>query len=195
VKIMQIKKNRSMIGAVDALAQAERVVNSLQASGFQRDDISVLVPKHGSSKVQNEGDALNLSEHLTKAPEGAAVGVAGGGFVGGAIGLLAGIGALAIPGVGPFIAAGPIMATLSGAAAGAALGGIAGALIGLGFPESEAKKYEGRLKGGQILLAVRIEDDNEERNARSILVREGAHDVGATGETAMPAPHVDARHV
>ncbi|HYQ14134.1 MAG TPA: hypothetical protein VEQ58_00190 [Polyangiaceae bacterium] len=108
--------------------------------------------------------------------------------VGGTIGLLAGIGALAIPGLGPFIAAGPLMAALSGAAAGAAIGGVAGALIGLGIPELEAKAYEGKLRGGNILVAAHVSTDEQEKAAREIFRREGAHDISTTGEASVPKP-------
>ena len=125
-------------------------------------------------------------EHNTKAPEGAVAGVAGGGVVGGTIGLLAGIGALAIPGLGPFIAAGPLMAALSGAAAGAALGGVAGALVGMGIPELEAKKYEGKLRGGNVLLAVHVDDSAQQKRAEQVMKTGGAHDVSAVGESSVP---------
>ena len=121
-------------------------------------------------------------------------GVAGGGLLGGTIGLLAGIGALAIPGLGPFIAAGPLMAALSGAAAGAAVGGITGALIGLGIPEIEAKRYEGKVRGGNLLVAVHVDDGNEQKRAEEILKRAGAQDVSTTSEASVPkARSVDTR--
>src|SRR5580765_6596977 len=123
--------------------QAEAIVNQLKGVGFSNNDISVLFPdKRGTRDFAHE-------QH-TKAPEGAATGAGTGGLLGGALGWLAGIGALAIPGVGPFIAAGPIMAALSGAALGAAVGGIGGALVGMGLPEYEAKRYEGKIQAGNI---------------------------------------------
>jgi hypothetical protein len=128
-------------------AQAIGIVDRLKAMGFSANDISVLFPdKTGTKDFAHE--------HHTKAPEGAVAGAGTGGILGGALGWLVGIGALAIPGLGPFIAAGPIMAALSGAAAGAMLGGVAGALIGLGIPEYEAKRYEGKIKEGNILISV-----------------------------------------
>src|SRR5262247_2006160 len=154
-----------MAQAVFCLAQTEAqaiaIVNQLKAAGFSPNDISVLFPdKTGTKDFAHE--------HHTKAPEGAAAGAGTGGILGGALGWLVGIGALAIPGLGPFIAAGPIMAALSGAAAGAALGGITGALIGMGIPEYEAKQYEGKLKKGNILISVHTEDRNERTRAREI---------------------------
>src|ERR671936_1311483 len=135
-------------------AQAITIVDQLKAAGFSPSDISVLLPdKTGTKDFAHE-------QH-TKAPEGAATGAGTGGVLGGALGWLIGIGALAIPGLGPFIAAGPIMAALSGAAAGAALGGITGALVGLGIPEYEAKRYEGKIKEGNILISVHTENSDE----------------------------------
>src|SRR5499426_4073467 len=159
-----------MAQAVFGLAKDEThaitVVEQLKAAGFYADDISVLFPdKTGTKDFAHE--------HHTKAPEGAAAGAGTGGLLGGALGWLVGIGALAIPGLGPFIAAGPIMAALSGAAAGAALGGIAGALIGLGIPEYEAKQYEGKLKKGNILISVHTDDRTERSRAKEILDRAG----------------------
>ena len=171
--------NRTVIGIVETQAQAEAIVNSLQSSGFARSRISALFP-------DKQGTTDFAHEHHTKAPEGAVAGAAGGGVLGGTLGLLAGIGALAIPGLGPFIAAGPLLAALSGAAAGAAVGGVTGALVGLGIPEIEAVKYEGKLRGGNILLAVHVEDRNEESLARDVLSRGGAHDVSATREASVP---------
>src|SRR6188768_4444137 len=141
---------KSVIGIVESETQAQQIVSELQAGGTSSSEISVLFPdKRGTKDFAHE--------HNTKAPEGAVAGVGAGGLIGGTIGLLAGIGALAIPGVGPLIAAGPLMAALSGAAAGATVGGVAGALVGLGIPEIEAKKYEGKLKGGNILVSVHVE--------------------------------------
>jgi hypothetical protein len=172
-------KNKTVIGILDDQMQAENVVNALQAAGFSGNDISVLFPdKRGTKDFAHE--------HSTKAPEGAVAGVAGGGAIGGTIGLLAGIGALAIPGLGPFIAAGPLMGALSGAAAGAALGGIAGALIGMGIPEIEAKRYEGKVRGGNLLLAVHVDTSDEQKRAQEILKRAGAQDVTVTSEASVP---------
>src|SRR3954469_11623965 len=159
--------------------QAESIVNELKVAGFSDNDISVLLP-------DKTGTRDFAHEHHTKAPEGAAAGAGTGGVIGGTLGLLAGIGALAIPGVGPLIAAGPLMATLSGAAAGAAVGGVAGGLIGLGVPEFEAKSYEGKVRGGNILLAVHTDNSETEKRAKQILESNGAHDISVTGDASTP---------
>jgi len=174
-----MSKNKVVIGIVEDRTDAENVVSGLQGAGFPTGDISVIFPDRGGTR-----DFAH--EHNTKAPEGAVAGVAGGGVLGGTLGLLAGIGALAIPGLGPFIAAGPLMATLSGAAAGAAVGGVAGALIGLGIPEIEAKMYEGKLSSGNILLAVHVDDRDEQKRAEEILRRDGVHDITSTSEASVP---------
>lgn len=178
--------NKAVIGLVSSDAKAELIVAELQRAGFATSDISVLFPdKRGTRDFAHENN--------TKAPEGAVAGVGAGGAIGGTLGLLAGIGALAIPGVGPFIAAGPIMAALSGAAAGAAVGGVAGALVGMGIPEIEAKQYEGKIKGGNILLSVHVEDADWRSRAKRILEASGAQDVVIAGEKSPPEkPH--ARH-
>jgi hypothetical protein len=174
-----MSKNTVVIGIVDSEVRAENIVQRLNQAGFSSPDISVMFPdKHGTRDFAHE--------HHTKAPEGAVTGVAGGGVVGGTLGLLAGIGALAIPGLGPFIAAGPLMAALSGAAAGAALGGLTGALIGLGIPEIEAKAYEGKLKGGGVLVAAHVDSADRERMAKDIFRKEGASDVSSTREASVP---------
>ena len=143
---MQNKKT-AVFGIYPSVDQATCAVDTLVPSTFTNDDISVLMPDQQSSK-----DFAH--EKHTKAPEGATTGAATGGVPGGTLGLLAGIGALAIPGLGPFIAAGPIMGALAGLGAGGAVGGLVGALVGLGVPEYEAKRYEGRVKEGGILLSV-----------------------------------------
>ena len=159
-------------------AQAIRIVDQLKAAGFSHNDISVLFPdKAGTRDFAHE-------QH-TKAPEGAAAGAGTGGVLGGTLGWLVGIGALAIPGLGPFIAAGPIMAALSGAAAGAALGGLTGALIGLGIPEYEAKRYEGKVKEGNLLISVHTENSTERARARQIFEQEGAEDIADTAEARV----------
>lgn len=174
-----MSKNKVVIGIVDTQIQAENIVQRLSRANFPASDISAIFPdKRGTKDFAHE--------HNTKAPEGAVVGGASGGLLGGTLGLLAGIGALAIPGLGPFIAAGPLMATLSGAAAGAAVGSITGALIGLGIPEIEAKKYEGKLRSGNILIAVHVADSDEEKRAKEVLAREGAHDISSTSEASVP---------
>ena len=160
-------------------AQAEQIVDRLQGAGFPSNEISILLPdtegKHDIGHVK-----------ATKAPEGATTGAATGGVTGGVIGLLAGIGALAIPGVGPLIAAGPIMAALSGAAIGGATGGIVGGLIGLGIPEIEAKRYEEKLKSGNYLIAVHAHDDDQEDRAKQIYKDAGAEDITTSAMAATP---------
>lgn len=160
-------------------SQAEQIVESLKYAYFSNNDISVLFPDKGTTR--------NFAhEKHTKAPEGAATGAGTGGVVGGVLGWIAGIGALAIPGVGPFIAAGPIMAALSGAAVGAAIGGIAGGLIGLGIPEFEAKRYEDRVKNGNILISVHAENDKEIQKAKQIFTDAQAEDICTTSESSAP---------
>ncbi|MBA3683827.1 MAG: DUF3341 domain-containing protein [Planctomycetes bacterium] len=159
-------------------SMAEGIVNQLKVSGFASNDISVLFPdKRGTKDFAHE-------QH-TKAPEGVAAGAGTGGLIGGTLGWLASIGALAIPGVGPFIAAGPIMAALSGAAVGAAVGGIAGALVGMGIPEYEAKRYEGKIREGNILISVHTEDDQERDRAKTIFTNAGARDVSVAEEAEV----------
>lgn len=166
---------QAVIGLVPSQAAAEEAVNQLQRAGVASDDISALFPdKRGTHDF--------AIEHHTKAPEGALTGVGVGGVLGGALGALAGVGALAIPGIGPLIAAGPILATLSGAAAGATVGGVAGALVGLGVPEFEARQYEGKLKEGNILLSVHVESRENLRQAKQALQRAGASKVATTSE-------------
>jgi uncharacterized membrane protein len=165
----------SVIGVCKTVDQATRIVTRLKSAGFADNDISVIMP-------DTRGTRDFAHAQSTKAPEGAATGATAGGIAGGVLGLLAGIGALAIPGLGPLIAAGPILAALSGAAVGAAAGGIAGGLIGLGIPEYEAKRYEGKIKSGNILLAVHIENGDEKDWAKNILTEEGAEDIYAASE-------------
>jgi len=159
--------------------QADRVVDQLLIANFSSNDISVLFPDKDTTR-----DFAH--EKNTKAPEGAVTGAGTGGVLGGALGWVAGIGALAIPGVGPFIAAGPIIAALSGAAIGATVGGIAGGLIGLGIPELEAKRYEGKVKAGNILISVHTENSDEIKLAKDIFTRAGAQDICTTGESSVP---------
>jgi hypothetical protein len=169
----------SVICIAKTESQAINIVNQLKSANFSNNDISVLFPdKTGSKDFAHE-------QH-TKAPEGAATGGVTGGVLGGALGWLAGIGALAIPGVGPFIAAGPIMAALGGAAVGGAVGGITGALVGLGIPEYEAKRYEGKVHSGNILISVHTEDSNGIKRAKEIFERAGAEDISSTGESTPP---------
>jgi hypothetical protein len=171
-----------MAKAVFCLAQTETqavmIVDRLKAAGFSHNDISVLFPDTTSTK-----DFAH--EQHTKAPEGAATGAGTGVLLGGALGWLVGIGALAIPGLGPFIAAGPIMAALSGAAAGGVLGGVTGALIGLGMPEYEAKRYEGKIQEGRILISVHTENSTERDRAKTIFEQAGAEDISYTEEARV----------
>ncbi len=171
--------NRAVVGMLSSTQQAENVVAGLQAAGFSSNDISVVFP-------DKEGTRDFAFEKNTKAPEGAAVGGVTGGAIGGALGLLAGIGALAIPGLGPFIAAGPIMAALGGAGAGAAVGGLSGALVGMGIPEIEAKQYETQIKGGGILVSIHVEDGKERKRARELLELHGAKSISTVGEEGVP---------
>jgi hypothetical protein len=168
-------KNTAAFGIYSSRTGVENAVDALKNAGYRNSDISVLFP-------QNAGTKDFAHEKNTKAPEGATAGVTGGAVLGGALGWLAGIGALAIPGLGPFIAAGPIMAALAGAGVGGAVGGIAGALIGMGIPEYEAKRYEGRVKDGGILLSVHCDDSAWTKKAKEILERTGAEDVSSTSE-------------
>ena len=166
---------RSTLCLVDTEDQAATIVEKLRSAGFSDNDISVLFPDKGSTRDFAHKKA-------TKMPEGATVGASTGGALGGTIGLLAGIGALAIPGLGPFIAAGPIMAALSGGAIGAGIGGLTGALVGLGIPEYEAKRYEGKVKEGSILISVHSENSDELSRAKAAFKELGAHDISATVE-------------
>jgi len=168
-------KNTAAFGIYSSRTGVENAVDALKDAGYRNSDISVLFP-------QNAGTKDFAHEKNTKAPEGATAGVTGGAVLGGALGWLAGIGALAIPGLGPFIAAGPIMAALAGAGVGGAVGGLAGALIGMGIPEYEAKRYEGRVKDSGILLSVHCDDSAWTKKAKEILERTGAEDVSSTGE-------------
>jgi hypothetical protein len=174
---------KAVIGIVETRTQAETIVRQLQMESFAVSEISVLFP-------DNKGTQAFAHEQHTKAPEGAAAGAGAGGIIGGALGVLAGIGTLAIPGLGPFIAAGPIMAGLSGIAAGAAVGGLTGALVGMGIPEFEAKMYETKLKAGNILISVHTEDGDERKRAALVFKKAGVKDVSTQTESAAPQPHV-----
>jgi hypothetical protein len=165
----------AVVGLIDNKFQAERVVEELRAAGFSNNDISVLFPDTSGTR-----DFAN--EQNTRAPEGAAAGAGTGGVIGGILGWLAGIGSLALPGVGPFIAAGPLMAALAGAGVGATVGGLTGALIGMGIPEYEAKLYEEKIRGGNLLLAVHSENRDQRNRAKEILEQIGAHDVSYVEE-------------
>lgn len=169
------QKGKAVLGIYSTRTEVERAVDSLKSLGFEASDISVLLPDYMGSQ-----DFAHVK--ASKAPEGAAIGAGTGAVLGGTLGLLAGIGLLAIPGLGPFIAAGPIMGALAGAGVGGAVGGVAGALIGLGMPEYEAKRYEGFVKDGGILLSVHTENSNQLDKAKECLEQTGARDISSTGE-------------
>jgi hypothetical protein len=171
-------KNTAAFGIYTSEVAANNAVDRLTAASFSNQDVSVLMSdKQGSKDF--------AAEKNTKAPEGAATGVGLGGAVGGTLGLLAGIGALAIPGVGPLIAAGPIMAALAGLGVGGAVGGLVGALVGMGIPEYEAKRYEGRVKDGGILLSVHCDSSEEVSKAKEVLKATGAEDIASSGEKSV----------
>jgi hypothetical protein len=170
-------KNTAVFGIYTTRRGVENAVDSLKADGFRNTDISVLLP-------ENEGTKDFAHKKQTKAPEGAATGAGTGAVLGGTLGWLTGIGALAIPGLGPFIAAGPIMAALAGIGVGGAVGGVTGALVGMGIPEYEAKRFEGRIKDGGILLSVHCDDSSWVKRAKKILERTGANDISSAGEAS-----------
>jgi hypothetical protein len=177
-----IMSKKSVFCIATSRNQADNIVNQLKNANFSNNDISALFADKGTSH-----DFAH--EKNTKAPEGAVTGAVTGGVVVGALGWIAGIGALAIPGVGPFIAAGPIIAALSGAAIGATVGGIAGGLIGMGIPELEAKRYEGKIKEGNILISVHTDNSAEISRAKDIFTKAGAEDICTTGEASTPKEH------
>jgi hypothetical protein len=170
-------KNTAAYGIYRNVSQVENAVDNLREQGFRNTDISVLLP-------ENAGTKDFAHKKNTKAPEGAATGAGSGAVVGGALGWLAGIGALAIPGLGPFIAAGPIVALLAGVGVGGTLGGLVGAMVGMGMPEYEAKRYEGRIKEGGILLSVHCDNSDWVKRAKELLQQTGAEDVASAGEAA-----------
>lgn len=182
-----MSKNISVYGIYQSRTSLERCVNALQQAGFRHEDISVLLP-------ENAGNKDLVAEKATKSPEGAMAGGAAGGVVGGALGWLVGIGALAIPGLGPFIAAGPIMAALAGLGAGAALGGVTGALIGMGVPEFEAKRYEGRVKNGGSLISVHCDNGEWADRAKAILRDTGGEDITSSGQASADYDKTDKPH-
>ena len=170
----------TVYGIANSEAQAIRIANRLRTSGFTPDDISMLYPDR--TGVRELG-----TDNSTKAPEGAAAGASAGALIGGSLGWLVGIGALAIPGVGPLIAAGPLLAALSGLAVGGTVGGLSGALVGAGIPEYEAQQYEGRLRAGHILMSVHCNDSEEAGRAREILSEEKAEDISTGTEASVPS--------
>lgn len=169
---------KSVLCIANTVAQAETIVSRLKNEGFSNNDISALFPDKTTTRdfAHDKG---------TKAPEGATAGAGTGAVLGGALGWLAGIGALAIPGVGPLVAAGPIAAALSGAAVGGAVGGITGGLIGMGIPEYEAKRYEGKVREGGILISVHTDDSDEVKRAKEVFERAAAHDISTAGEASV----------
>jgi Protein of unknown function (DUF3341) len=172
-----MSKNISVYGIFKSRGEVEYALEQLRLDGFRAADISVLMPENLSNKDIG-------AEKATKAPEAAAAAGATGAVAGGVLGWLVGIGALAIPGVGPFIAAGPIMAALAGAGAGAAVGGLGGALVGAGIPEYEAKRYEGRVKAGGILMSIHCDNGDWEDRAKAAMKRLGAEDISSTSQAS-----------
>jgi hypothetical protein len=177
-------KNTVVYGICGNRETAENAVDQLIANGFRSEDISVLLQ-------DNVGTKDFAHEKATKAPEGTAAGAVTGGVIGGTLGLLAGIGALAIPGLGPFIAAGPIMGALAGLGSGGVVGGIIGALVGMGIPEYEAKRYEGRIKNGGILISVHCDNSDWVSKAKDVLKQSGVEDVASTGEESADYAKTD----
>jgi len=170
-------KNTAVFGIFNTRSGAEQGIDLLLSNGFRSDDVSVLAPDQNATKEL-------ATEKNTKAPEGTTTGATAGGALGGTLGLLAGIGALAIPGLGPFIAAGPIMGALAGIGVGAVTGGLIGALVGMGIPEYEAKRYEGHVKNGGILVSVHCDSSDWVSKAKDVLKQAGADDISSAGEKA-----------
>ncbi|HEX5019392.1 MAG TPA: DUF3341 domain-containing protein [Candidatus Binatia bacterium] len=177
-------KNTAVFGIYSTRQHVEEAIEVLRNNSFRTEDISILFS-------ENEGSKDFGHVKATKAPEGASAGAAGGAVVGGVLGWLVGIGAIAIPGIGPFIAAGPIMAALAGAGVGGTVGGITGSLVGMGIPEYEAKRYEGRVRKGGYLLSVHCDDSEWVSKAKEILHRTGAEDVSSTGEASADFARTD----
>jgi hypothetical protein len=179
-------KNKAVFGIYTSVGHAEGAVDRLMEAGFRSGDVSVLMPDNESTR-----DFAHQKD--TKAPEGTTAGVTVGGVIGGTLGLLAGIGVLAIPGLGPFIAAGPIMAALAGLGVGGVTGGVVGALIGMGIPEYEAKRYEGRVKNGGVLLSVHCDTSIEIERAEKLLKSTGAEDISSSSESTREVVEVAGR--
>jgi hypothetical protein len=175
---MAANKKTSVFGIFTTMSAADFATDSCIRGGFTAADISALIP-------ENLGSRQIATEKATKAPEGAAAGASSGAVIGGTLGLLAGLGALAIPGIGPLLAAGPLVAALAGVGAGGAVGGFAGALIGMGIPEYEAKRYEGYIHKGAILLSVHCDTSDDVKRAKEILKMAGAEDISSTGEASV----------
>jgi hypothetical protein len=177
-------KNTAVFGIYASRSAAENAIDVLTEAGFPITDVSVLVPESlGANEMR--------TEKATKAPEGATAGASSGAVLGGTLGLLAGIGALAIPGVGPLIAAGPLLSALAGIGVGGAVGGVAGGLIGMGIPEYEAKHYEGRLQKGGILVSVHCDTSDEIKEAKEIMQRTNGEDISSTGESSAESTKSD----
>ena len=177
-------KNTAVFGNYSSREQVEDCIQALRANDFRVEDISILYP-------ENEGSKDFAHVKATKAPEGATAGAASGAAVGGVLGWLIGIGASAIPGIGPFVAAGPIMAALAAAGVGGAVGGIAGSLVGMGIPEYEAKRYEGRIRKGGYLLSVHCDDSDWASKAKDVLQRTGGEDIASCGEASADFARAD----
>ena len=180
-------KNTAVFGIYPNRPSVEYALGTLKDAGFRNADVSVLLP-------ENLGSKDLLTEKNTKAPEGATTGAGSGAVIGGALGWLVGIGALAIPGLGPFIAAGPILATLAGIGAGGAVGGFVGALVGMGIPEYEAKRYQGRMEKGGILVSIHCDNSDWVKKAKEILKNTGAEDISSTGESSADYAESDRPH-
>lgn len=170
-------KNTAVFGIYQTRTAAEETVDALRQGGFRNTDISALLP-------DNVGTKDFAIEKNTKAPEATTTGAGSGAVIGGVLGWLTGIGLLVIPGVGPLLAAGPIVAALAGVGAGGVVGGVVGALVGFGIPEYEAKRYEGRVKHGGILLSVHCDDHDWVKKAEEILKRTGAEDIASSSEAS-----------
>jgi len=182
-----MSKNISVYALYGNRSSLEYAVAGLEQRGFRREDVSMLMP-------ENVGNKDLVTEKHTKSPEGAMAGGAAGGVVGGTLGWLVGIGALAIQGLGPFIAAGPIMAALAGAGAGAAIGGLTGGLVGMGLPEFEVKRYEGRVKNGGSLLSVHCDNNEWAEKAERILHETGGEDIARAGQASADYDATDKPH-
>lgn len=173
-------KNTAVFGIYSSRAEAESAVDRMIKDGFRSSDISALL-------ADNEGTKTLAEEKNTKAPEGVTAGATSGAAVGGTLGLLAGLGALAIPGVGPLIAAGPVMAALAGMGTGGAVGGLLGGLVGMGIPEYEAKRYQEYVEKGNVLVSVHCDNAEWVTRAKEVLKQTGATDIASTTEAKVPA--------